>query len=203
MIVLQGMSAKMAAFLPHLPALQDCIMRLEAHPLVDEPCSHCKTSPSAPYRCIECAGNNIYCKRCICRAHRYLPFHRIQCWADTHFTSTSLDSLGYVLNLGHQGDECPASTSSSDFTVVHTNGVHHSKIRLCYCESAEAYVKLMHARLFPATLVCPSTVFTFDVLENFHRHSLNSKTSAYDYFGALREHTDAAFPGEVDVSICQ
>ncbi|KAJ3567379.1 hypothetical protein NP233_g6404 [Leucocoprinus birnbaumii] len=38
------------------------------------------------------------------------------------------------------------------------------------------------------------TVFTFSILEDFHRHSLSAKVSAYDYFDALRRHTNAAFP---------
>jgi hypothetical protein len=83
---------------------------------------------------------------------------------------------------------------------VHKNGIHQRKIWFCYCEGpSDTFIKLMHGQLFPATLISPSTVFTFDVLENFHWHSLNSKTSVYDYFGALRDHTNEAFPGEVIV----
>ncbi|KAJ3576417.1 hypothetical protein NP233_g436 [Leucocoprinus birnbaumii] len=95
----QGMSAKMAAFVPHLHALQKCIIQHESQSGVNLACSHCQTGEKAVYR--------------------------------------------------------------------------------------------------------PSTVFTFEMLEDFHRHSLNSKITAYDYFGALREHTDAAFPIGVDDRYCE
>ncbi|KAJ3571473.1 hypothetical protein NP233_g3732 [Leucocoprinus birnbaumii] len=36
--------------------------------------------------------------------------------------------------------------------------------------------------------------FTFCVLDDFHCHSLCSKSSAYDYFNTLRRHTNAVFP---------
>lgn len=54
-------------------------------------------------------------------------------------------------------------------------------------------------RLFPATVVSPATVFSFDLLENFHQLTLCSKITPYDYFDALAKLTSSAFPQDVEV----
>ncbi|KAJ3576610.1 hypothetical protein NP233_g319 [Leucocoprinus birnbaumii] len=63
-----------------------------------------------------------------------------------------------------------------------------------FSRSWDKFLQLVRHQLFPSTVDIPQTVFTFDVLEDFHRHSLSAKVSAYDYFDALRRHTNAAFP---------
>ncbi|KAJ3565830.1 hypothetical protein NP233_g7389 [Leucocoprinus birnbaumii] len=119
-------------------------------------------------------------------------------WQDNHFSRVSLNDLGLIIHLGHGGVKCRVSTVLKDMVVVHSNGIHRRRVQYCYCTRLHPYEQLMAAKLFPASVADPSTAFSFEVLEDFHRHSLSSKTAAYDYCKALQEHTNAAFPTTVD-----
>jgi hypothetical protein len=86
------------------------------------------------------------------------------------------------------------------FTVVHTNGIHATRIRVCGCLGApEKVTQLMQSQLFPATTQDPKTAFTFSVLKNFHMHNLQSKCGAFDYMLSLRRLTDNVFTNKVPV----
>lgn len=199
---------------------------LEAEGSVGERCTFCRPSGSsieeeeddqkveagqiaeddrrAYFRCLECFDHAPRCSHCIIQEHHQHPFHRIQRWTGTFFEKYSLFDLGQVVNLGHNGEKCPRSNSEPyTFVVVHTNGIHNWKILYCDCQASlrshDRALQLIRSQLFPPTLDIPRTVFSFDVLNDFHRHSLSAKISAYDYFDALRKHTNAAFPQRVPV----
>jgi hypothetical protein len=88
------------------------------------------------------------------------------------------------------------------FTVVHTNGVHATRVRICGCSgAADKLSQLMHSQLFPATSQDPKTAFTFSVLKDFHMHNLQSKCGAFDYMLSLRRLTDNVFTTKVPVRI--
>ncbi|KAF5344859.1 hypothetical protein D9756_011191 [Leucocoprinus leucothites] len=125
--------------------------------------------------------------------------HAFSSWTGSHFEKSSLHDLGFTIHLGHHGQPCPAGGGAVvDSVVVHTNGVHERRIAFCLCSpsdpSYDHLLQLVRNRLFPPTADSPRTAFTFEVLEDFHRHSLSSKSSAYDYYNALKMHTNAAFP---------
>ncbi|KAF9441926.1 hypothetical protein P691DRAFT_633908, partial [Macrolepiota fuliginosa MF-IS2] len=60
-------------------------------------------------------------------------------------------------------------------------------------------LQLVHHQLLPPTVDNLQTAFTFQVLKDFHCHSLSAKILAYDYFDALKTHTDASFPQHIPV----
>jgi hypothetical protein len=65
-------------------------------------------------------------------------------------------------------------------TVVEDNGFHEMKVNFCACPrpddtSPTHWEQLLQVRLFPATWVQPETAFTFNVMRQFHVHSLASK----------------------------
>ncbi|KAJ7073391.1 hypothetical protein B0H15DRAFT_963765 [Mycena belliarum] len=94
-------------------------------------------------------------------------------------------------------EEVPA-VEGRVLVVVDTNGIHSIRIVFCHCQRARPhYLQLVAARLFPATITRPSTVFTFAVLHNFHVHNLVSKKTAGDYYRALQKLTNNAFPNKV------
>jgi hypothetical protein len=146
----------------------------------------------------------MFCKLCIISAHVHGAFHHIQKWIGTHFVRTSLKELGFSIILGHFGDQCPnlsSSTRGRPTTIVHINGMHECIIKYCHCLDAPSEpFQLIEAGLFPSTLELPSTAFTFAVLQNFERHALASKKSAYDYCDALRKLTNSVFPQNISVS---
>jgi len=212
----QDMSTKLADFPTELlKDLQREILSLEAERTVGEKCGCCQNNSSpkmgadsmAMYRCLECFSHTPVCATCVVQTHQEQPFHHIQMWNGMFFSRASLHDLGHILYLGHGGTKCPRNTQKpTSFVVVHANGIHHRRILYCTCRPStdkhEKVLQLVRHQLFPASVSIPQTAFTFDVLEKFHQHSLSGKISAYDYFDALRKHTDAAFPQHVPVGLC-
>lgn len=74
-------------------------------------CVTCSTR-QAIFRCKACYGMPKFCKDCCLSAHQRLPNHPLESWTGTHYKSCDLDDLGYVLHLGHQGNQCPLSSLS-------------------------------------------------------------------------------------------
>ncbi|KAI6010015.1 hypothetical protein EDC04DRAFT_2581306 [Pisolithus marmoratus] len=54
------------------------------------------------------------CGPCAVKAHRSLPFHKVQRWNGTHYQPTSLMELGFLWHIGHGGDPCPQNSSDPD-----------------------------------------------------------------------------------------
>ena len=201
----QGASVMMQAFGKHFDRLQSAILEREYDVCTTAICS-CGQEP-ALFRCEECFSGPPSCKLCILNSHHHLPFHHVQRWDNTHFTRTSLGSLGLVIFLGHDMKHChnaPHDSKGRPFVVVHTNGIHNINIDFCRCTSAtddSDPFQLTSAGLFPATVDKPETVFTFAMLKDFHAHTLASKKSAYDHFSALKKLTNNAFPDRAPVRI--
>ncbi|KAJ3561045.1 hypothetical protein NP233_g10438 [Leucocoprinus birnbaumii] len=193
----QSASAKLEMFPDNLlQAIQDAIIKLEACQGIGEACTGCRET------CVDCPSRHDTktCRACIVVKHVNHPFHSLQKWCSGHFEKHSLYELGFSLNLGHSGTPCPLNKNPPvDSVIVHVNGIHRSRILYCLCDRWQQranwkVLQLVEHQLFPATSNAPQTAFTFSVLKDFHRHSLCSKSSAYDYCKALRSHTNAAFP---------
>jgi len=85
--------------------------------------------------------------------------------------------------------------------VVDISGVHQLHIGWCRCKDAPAAdVQLLRSRFFPASILNPSTAFTFGALEYFHIDSVECKTSASSFFSKLRRLTNNTNPDSVPVS---
>ena len=195
----------MSIFATEFQALQDSILLKSYHQNVGGSC-RCGKNP-ASFRCAGleyCFQGHLCCRSCIVKAHAALPFHRIEQWNGTHFQRTSLDSLGYVLHLGHAGELCPnvnhRKASPRKMVVVHTNGFHKFYVQFCacYCAPRDA-IQLSNAQLFPATTKHPQTAFSFALLDHFHQSTLSSKKSLQDYHDALIKLTEPVFPQDIPV----
>lgn len=192
----------MQIFSKHFPELQSAILSTEYHEQLGTNC-RCGTGVGS-FRCHECFHSDLLCKSCILATHIHLPFHHIQEWTRTHFKRTSLATLGATITLCHRGKPCPNCIPSPGCAtvIVHINGIHHVRIQYCQCVTASSEaLQLVQCQLFPSTMERPETAFTFDVLRDFHVHSLASKKPAMDYFIALQNHTNKAFPQKTPVSI--
>jgi CxC2 like cysteine cluster associated with KDZ transposases len=117
-----------------------------------------------------------------------------QQWTGSYYRPSTLKELGLIVQLGHHGGHCPfPGESRSDFTVVHTNGLHRVNVRFCGCSSSygvSSRVQLLRVSWFPSSLDLPRTAFTFDCLDTFHLLNLQSKISAYDYYLSVVHITD-------------
>lgn len=136
---------------------------------------------------------------------------------------SSLIELGLVISLGHGGSECPVRKTIPDvfsarkpfsaslfflidkdlgyqrkqLTIVHTNGVHQCEVEWCMCQSEIShYEQLLKSRLFPATVLLPSTAFTLEALSMLHLIRVECKVASSSYYSLLQRlhggHTESS-----------
>ena len=106
-----------------------------------------------------------------------------------------LSSLDLRIQLGHDGGQCPCPVQGpQNFIVFDTSGAHPVNIDYCNCYSlsrrADCRVQLLQRQWFPATLVRPQTVFTFDCLDTFHELTLQDKGNISDFYHTILHKTD-------------
>ncbi|KAJ8507467.1 hypothetical protein ONZ45_g10166 [Pleurotus djamor] len=170
-------------------------------------CVLCNEAPQSLYRCQDCFGDRMVCQACCVNVHKYQPFHRIERWSDKGFSMSSLIELGLVISLGHGGSECPVRKTIPDvfsaryqrkqLTIVHTNGVHQCEVEWCMCQSEIShYEQLLKSRLFPATVLLPSTAFTLEALSMLHLIRVECKVASSSYYSLLQRlhggHTESS-----------
>lgn len=188
----------------HFPLILACLLQREVHSGIPGPCGQCGKG-KAYFRCQECSQSRAMCLRCIHTAHIHLPFHWVQEWKGEYFVRKDLSEDGFVHHLGHEGAPCPHLPSSPNpltLTVTHVNGIHQTRIHVCHCPGQkDISEQLILADLFPATWTKPQSVFTFEVLEDFHEDTLTSKKAAYDYVRKLRRRTNNSCAHQVQVHL--
>ncbi|KLO04656.1 hypothetical protein SCHPADRAFT_840384 [Schizopora paradoxa] len=164
-----------------------------AHPTTGSSC--CTADSIRLHRCRDCFNSAPVCQKCIIEEHRSNPFHAIETWTGTHFKKSSLEDLQSALHLMHSGRPCPRMDpydNGSRMEIVHVNGIHFMRIFQCQCPGHPSMIQqLTHCKLLPSTAVEPRVCFTFDLMKDFHVHSLTSKKSAFDYIRAIRRKTNA------------
>lgn len=160
-------------------------------------------------RCTDCFQSAASCNQCFVMSHKNTPFHWANIWNGSFFKRKDISELEHTITLGHNGNRCPNveyhESDSLKFIIVDTNGIHSTHICFCKCigKATSEYYKLdqlLEAGMVPASVKQPSLAFTFNVLKDFHLHTLESKKSAYDFVSALRRWTNNAFP--MDVPVC-
>lgn len=106
----------------------------------------------------------------------------------------SLKQLGLRVQLGHPiGEACilPERAFNNKFTLIHSNGIHKIGLDYCGCNTAQMHTKqLLRVAWFPATISDPRTAATFQVLEQYHLLSFESKASGYEFYHAIARLTD-------------
>lgn len=81
------------------------IIEAEAPPM-DGKCQN-RDRP-AIWRCKGCFGKPVFCTGCCKSSHKAHPFHRVEKWNGKFFEDAWLWQVGVVINLGHNGEPCPA-----------------------------------------------------------------------------------------------
>ncbi|KAF8978515.1 hypothetical protein BDQ17DRAFT_1394724 [Cyathus striatus] len=145
-------------------------------------------------KCFSCKNETCYykCKDCF-HEHAHLPLHRIEMWNGLFFEKESLQNIGLNIQLGHGGADCSRTTDTNiNIVVVDTTGVHNISVSFCDCkiQATPRYIQLLRAGWFPASIVWPQTVITFECLETFHELTLQAKTTLYDWYHTLCRKTD-------------
>ncbi|KAF7342850.1 CxC2 domain-containing protein [Mycena sanguinolenta] len=148
------------------------------------------------YRCQECTGGALLCRDCCVKEHATNPLHVIFEWTGIFFVKTSLRALGLRIQFGHVPGEACANPQPGygEFVVLHLNGIHTVNVDFCACDSelrTETYIQLLRAGWYPASDERPQTAATFVLLNQFHLHTLQAKTTAYDFYSVLERLTDS------------
>ena len=120
--------------------------------------------------------------------------HYSQCWKHGFFDRTSLYSLGFVCHLGHGGSACPIDSPPRDLLIIDINGWHKLRVKFCNCRlntsGNKQYCQLLWMRWYPALFNCPRTSFSFDLLETYHKVTLQGKLNLYDFYLAIMHKSD-------------
>ncbi|TRM58946.1 hypothetical protein BD626DRAFT_573203 [Schizophyllum amplum] len=150
------------------------------------------------FRCRdECMGRWMFCRACIVAHHAYTPLHWVEEWLDEQlcFQRTCLKALGLRVQLVHPpGDPCDLpAPAHKDFTVIHSNGIHHVSVNFCRCARGRDLLprqQLMRNGWWPASVASPQTCATIACLRQFHKINVLSKVAVYEYYRALQHLTD-------------
>lgn len=97
------------------------------------------------------------------------------------------------MNLGHSGDCCPFPAEAQRILVIDLSGYHTVRVRFCNCSKngfLENFRQLLRFDWYPASMLRPQTVFTFDLLDTYHKTSLQGKLNLYDFYISVMQKTD-------------
>ncbi|KAJ6555358.1 hypothetical protein DFH09DRAFT_1084916 [Mycena vulgaris] len=185
----------------HFDLLAALLLEYEADDRAGSPCACGRDDMIASTQCNDCTEYEMSCSACFVNAHIQNPFHWAEVWDSSQgfFIRHDISKLGHIIQLGHQGQGCPAPIGERLFTIVDANGIHSTRLAFCGCKEQppNKIKQLMRARLFPATTRDPHTAFTVNMLKQFQLHNLESKKAAYDYLGAIRRLSDNSFTADV------
>nr|GAT48004.1 predicted protein [Mycena chlorophos] len=136
------------------------------------------------------------CDSCCAAAHTENPLHWIERWNGEYYERTSLKALGLRVQLGHPpGEPCSAPQAAhSDFTVIHSTGIHSVSVDFCGCHRCKDshHAQLLRRRWYPATSDQPRTCFTFVGFDAAHAMSLTSKATLFAHYESLEWLTDGS-----------
>ncbi|THU87930.1 hypothetical protein K435DRAFT_866769 [Dendrothele bispora CBS 962.96] len=115
------------AWIPYREEYLRDMLFLEGRRGMGSACSECRAANPA-FRCTDddCLSAGMMCKECLLSTHKRLPLHWVEEWIGAYFRTTSLQTLGLIIQLGHSSLEggCIFSHKARDITLVHTNGIH-------------------------------------------------------------------------------
>ncbi|KAF9779699.1 hypothetical protein BJ322DRAFT_1012771 [Thelephora terrestris] len=183
----------MKQWLQHRSTFLDELLRLDG--LGDAsnssiPCPDCSRHP-ATFKCNSCFGGTMRCSACTVSFHRNLPLHKIQRWHGGRLEERLLRvPTGPDRRSPSAG---VALTETKHIFVVDLSGYHSVRIRFCTCPHTaflDHFRQLLRVRWFPASTLQPKTVFTFDLMDTYHKISMQGKLNLYDFYTAIMQKTD-------------
>ena len=134
------------------------------------------------------------CSFCTCVLSHSSCSRYLQCWKDGFFDRVALHTLGFVCHLGHGGITCPLDPPLHNILIIDTNGWHKLRVKFCGCggaaSSPEHYHQLLQMQWYPASFNCPRTAFSFDLLETYHKVTLQGKLNLYDFYLTIMHKSD-------------
>ncbi|KAJ7585952.1 hypothetical protein C8J56DRAFT_787825 [Mycena floridula] len=166
-------------------------------------CNNCECEVEGVCRLLRClsCGLAMICQSCCLARHRCLPLHRIEHWNGDFWEKTTLFDEGYSYQLGHGGFTCPCPEEKPQvLTVMGNNAIQSVRVLWCGCDRSDGQDRmqvLLRNRWYPATIVNPQTVVTFESLEVFRLLNVAGNLNVRDYVTTLEILTDGSRSGEV------
>ena len=120
----------------------------------------------------------------------------LKVWRHGFYQRTTLLELGYSFYISHEHTSCPSAEPGQyhRILVIDLNGAHHLDVQFCACKEApnwvDHYRQLLRMRWYPASFDRPKTAFTFDLLDTFHKLTLQGKLNLYDFYLSIMQKTD-------------
>jgi hypothetical protein len=78
--------------------------------------------------------------------------------------------------------------------IIDANGWHKLRVGFCTCGAStswcERYRQLLRMHWYPASFNRPRTAFSFDLLETYHKVTLQGKLNLYDFYLAIMQKSD-------------
>ena len=115
-------------------------------------------------------------------------------WQGAFFRPTSLFELGLCFYIDHQHTPCPSTAPFQQILVVDLNSAHYVNIQFCACKETprwvEYYRQLLRVGWYPASFDRPKTAFTFDLLNTYHKLTLQGKINLFDFYMSIMQKTD-------------
>ncbi|KAK0237581.1 hypothetical protein EDD85DRAFT_769446, partial [Armillaria nabsnona] len=197
-----GVSAIMQEFQPEFDRILEYMIASKSDNSIGEPCACNRDNAVQLYMCHDCQHYEPSCRWCFLDFHGgQNPWHWAEEWNGSHFIWRDIAELGHVVTIGHDRHSSPHCQYGLeyvpiDFTLVHVNGVHKTRVVFCQCpgKPGDRFQNSLESQIFPATRNKLRTGFTFAVLRDFHLHTLTSKKSSYDYIEAVKCQGNNAFP---------
>jgi hypothetical protein len=115
---------------------------------------------------------------------------------------SNLGAMEDVFAHGEEDTIYKMQLELSNLVIVHSTRVYSHRVSWCQCPGAEKdrHLHLLKAKLFPTSITCLQSAFTFNVLDNFLIDALECKTSAMSFYQMLHCFTNNAFPHTIPVS---
>lgn len=107
--------------------------------------------------------------------------------------------------MGHEHTPCPSLESTfKKILVIDLSGAHYINIQFCACKEdpkwVENYRQMLRMRWYPASFDRPATAFTFDLLDTYHKMTLQGKLNLYDFYTSIMKKSDNCGRKKVIVS---
>ncbi|PPQ94148.1 hypothetical protein CVT25_008016 [Psilocybe cyanescens] len=131
--------------------LQASLIR-ETWPPENQHCRACSTHSWAIWRCIDCTLGEPICRKCMRHSHQVAPFHRIECWAETHFRRAELWEVSCYIFVPHRLDDhgCGMGVEESanedvDVSYQHANDTQSTQPSAPVADGLNnTYVQILH-----------------------------------------------------------
>ena len=170
------------------------------------PPSGASTAFRSPYIVRHALYNATSAYRCTALRYIYDPSCNPQLitpkvWRDGFYQRTSLLELGLHFYIGHHHTPCPSAENFQRILVTSLNGAHYVNVQFCACQSAagwvEYYRQLLRIGWYPASFDRPKTAFTFDLLNTYHKLTLQGKLNLYDFYLSIMQKTSRCGQKEI------